>query len=240
MLAVTASPHPLEASPSDARPSRAEAEAAVRVLIRWAGDDPARPGLLDTPDRVLRSFDEAYSGYRQDPAEILAAASSEAHDQDMVIVRGIRFASRSDENMVPLIGDAMVAYVPAQHAVDAAAIGNAIDALSRRLQNPGTIAAGLAAALNEAIRPLGAAVFLRTVRVAAVMSGSAEAAMAVDSAFVGVLRMQGSWRARLGSLILEAPPIRIGPGGAGSTQLRSGPSRQAASRAHVQGGSDDR
>lgn len=155
----------------------------MRTLIRWAGDDPGRPGLLDTPDRVLRSFDEAYCGYGQDPRQLLEAASTDALDQDLVVVRGIRFASRSDENMVLLIGDALVAYLPARRTLEASALGAAVDVLSRRLQNPGALATLLVAAIDDSIRPLGAAVLIRSIRVAAKMSpGSTEASIMLDAA----------------------------------------------------------
>ncbi len=186
----------------------------MRTLIRWAGDDPGRPGLLDTPDRVLRSFDEAYSGYGQDPRRLLEASSTEALDQDLVVVRGIRFASRFDENMVPLIGDALVAYLPARRALDASALGAAVDVLSHRLQNPNAMATLLAAAIDDSIRPLGAVVLIRSVRVAAMMSpGSTEAAIKLDAAYTGTLRRPSPWHERLSSLIRKEPPIRIGPGG---------------------------
>ncbi|MCW5714686.1 MAG: GTP cyclohydrolase I [Bauldia sp.] len=209
---MTASAHPLEASRPDARPSRAEAEAAVRVLIRWAGDDPARPGLLDTPDRVLRSYDEAYAGYGRDPAQILEAACTGALDQDMIVVRGIRFASRSDQDMAPLVGDAMVAYIPGRRVVDADALGLAVDALSRRLQSPATMASLLASALDRSVRPVGAAVLLRTVRVAALMSRrSTEDAATLDAAYTGTLSTASPWHGRLASLIMKERPIRVGP-----------------------------
>lgn len=95
------------------RPSREEAEAAVRVLIRWAGDDPAREGLVDTPSRVIRSYEEFFAGYEQNPHDILARTFSEVQGYDeMIVLKDIRFESYCEHHMVPIIGRAHVAYLP--------------------------------------------------------------------------------------------------------------------------------
>lgn len=212
----------------------------MRVLIRWAGDDPDRPGLVDTPDRVLRSYDEAYAGYGQDPEQIMEAACTAALDQDMVVVRGIRFASRSDQDMVPLVGDAMVAYIPDRRAVDAAALGHAVDALALRLQSPGTMASVLAATLERSVRPVGAAVLVRSVRVAALMSRRPpKDAVALDAAYSGSLATPSHWHARLASLIMKEPPIRVGPFRGAATELPGGAWRVPQSRFMCRGDSDD-
>src|SRR5215208_869265 len=100
------------------RPSRDEAEAAVRTLIRWAGDDPNREGLLETPDRVVRSYDEFFSGYGKDPKEILAKTFSEVDGYDeMIVMNDIRFESHCEHHMVPIIGKAHIGYLPDKRVV---------------------------------------------------------------------------------------------------------------------------
>ena len=100
------------------RPSREEAEEAVRTLIRWAGDDPAREGLVGTPDRVVRSYEEFYSGYEEDPVEILKPTFEETDGYDeMVVLRDIRFESHCEHHMAPIIGRAHVAYLPTSRVV---------------------------------------------------------------------------------------------------------------------------
>src|SRR5690606_5244841 len=97
-----------------ARPSRAEAEAAVRTLIRWAGDDPDREGLVDTPERVVRTFEEVYAGYRENPADLLDSIFTDVGGyDDMVLVRDIPFHSHCEHHMVPFVGRAHIAYYPA-------------------------------------------------------------------------------------------------------------------------------
>ena len=101
-----------------ARPSRAEAEEAVRTLIRWAGDDPAREGLLGTPDRVVRAYEEFFEGYESDPVEILTRTFEEIAGYDeMVVLKDIRFESHCEHHMLPIIGRAHVAYLPDRRVV---------------------------------------------------------------------------------------------------------------------------
>ncbi|HTQ00038.1 MAG TPA: GTP cyclohydrolase I, partial [Casimicrobiaceae bacterium] len=117
-------------STSDAaRPSRADAIAAVRTLIRWAGDDPDREGLLETPDRVVRSYEEFFSGYDQDPREILAKTFAEVDGYDeMVVMNDIRFESHCEHHMVPIIGRAHVAYLPHRRVVGISKLARVVDA----------------------------------------------------------------------------------------------------------------
>ena len=100
------------------RPSRAEAEAAVRTLIRWAGDDPAREGLLDTPGRVVRSFEEFYTGYQLDPTDLLSRTFEETGGYDeLIVLREIRFESHCEHHMAPIIGRAHIGYLPRRRVV---------------------------------------------------------------------------------------------------------------------------
>lgn len=120
---------------TNGRPSREEAEAAVRVLLRWAGDDPQREGLLDTPARVVRSYEEFYAGYQVDPREILARTFSEVDGYDeMIVLKDIRFESYCEHHMVPIIGRAHVAYLPQHRVVGISKLARLVDAFAKRLQ----------------------------------------------------------------------------------------------------------
>src|SRR5271167_1903734 len=117
------------------RPSREEAEDAVRTLLRWAGDDPTREGLLGTPDRVVRSYEEFYSGYDEDPVEILKRTFEETDGYDeMVLLRDIRLESHCEHHMVPIIGKAHVAYLPGRRVVGISKLARIVEIYSHRLQ----------------------------------------------------------------------------------------------------------
>jgi GTP cyclohydrolase I len=117
------------------RPSRAEAEEAVRTLIRWSGDDPNREGLLGTPDRVVRSYEEFFSGYDTDPVEFLQRTFEETAGYDeMVILRDIRFESHCEHHMVPIIGRAHIAYLPNKRVVGISKLARVLETYSRRLK----------------------------------------------------------------------------------------------------------
>jgi GTP cyclohydrolase I len=143
------------------RPSREEAEAAVRVLIRWAGDDPAREGLVDTPSRVIRSYEEFFAGYSQDPREILARTFSEVQGYDeMIVLKDIRFESYCEHHMVPIIGRAHVAYLPRERVVGISKLARLVDAFAKRLQIQEKMTAQIADTLEEVLQPLGVGVIL--------------------------------------------------------------------------------
>ena len=110
------------------RPDIAEVEAAVRTLLRWAGDDPAREGLVDTPNRVARAYREFFSGYAQDPQAVLSATFEEAGDyDDMVLVRNIRFESHCEHHLVPIVGFAHIAYLPGKRVVGLSKLARVVD-----------------------------------------------------------------------------------------------------------------
>src|SRR3954471_8052296 len=117
------------------RPSRDEAEAAVRTLIRWAGDDPSREGLLGTPDRVVRSYEEFFAGYAIDPAQLLARTFEEVDGYDeMVLLRDIRFESYCEHHMVPIVGKVHIAYLPRHRVVGISKLARVIEVFAKRLQ----------------------------------------------------------------------------------------------------------
>src|SRR5579864_6784996 len=144
-----------------ARPTRAEAEAAVRVLLRWAGDDPEREGLIDTPSRVVRSYEEFYAGYQIDPREILARTFSEVDGYDeMIVLKDIRFESYCEHHMVPIIGRAHVAYLPGHRVVGISKLARLVDAFAKRLQIQEKMTVQIADALNTVLQPKGVGVIL--------------------------------------------------------------------------------
>jgi GTP cyclohydrolase I len=145
--------------PAPHRPSQAEAEEAVRTLIRWAGDDPAREGLLGTPERVVRSYLEFFSGYDSDPVEILQRTFEEIEGYDeMVVLRDIRFESHCEHHMAPIIGRAHVAYLPSSRVVGISKLARVIDVYSKRLQIQEKLTAQIANTINDVLRPKGVGV----------------------------------------------------------------------------------
>jgi GTP cyclohydrolase IA len=132
------------------RPTREEAEDAVRVLLRWAGDDPQREGLLDTPARVVRSYEEFFAGYSVDPRELLARTFSEVDGYDeMIVLKDIRFESYCEHHMVPIIGRAHVAYLPGRRVVGISKLARLVDAFAKRLQIQEKMTVQIADTLNE-------------------------------------------------------------------------------------------
>ena len=143
------------------RPSRQEAEEAVRVLLRWAGEDPTREGLLDTPARVARSYEEYFGGYEVDPVALLARTFSETDGYDeIVLLRDIRFESFCEHHMAPIIGRAHVAYLPRTRVVGISKLARVVDAYARRLQIQEKMTAQIANTLDEVLQPLGVAVVI--------------------------------------------------------------------------------
>lgn len=143
------------------RPTRSEAEEAVRTLIRWAGDDPSREGLLGTPDRVARSYGEFFSGYWQDPESILRTTFEETEGYDeMVVLRDIDYESHCEHHMVPIIGKAHVAYLPNNRVVGISKLARVVEAYAKRLQIQEKMTAQIANTINEVLAPKGVAVVI--------------------------------------------------------------------------------
>ena len=143
------------------RPTRAEAEDAVRVLLRWAGDDPTREGLLDTPGRVVRAYEEFFEGYSHDPREILARTFSEVDGYDeMIVLKDIRFESYCEHHMVPIIGRAHVAYLPEHRVVGISKLARLVDAFAKRLQIQEKMTVQIADTLFDVLQPKGVGVIL--------------------------------------------------------------------------------
>ena len=143
------------------RPSRDEAEAAVRTLLRWAGDDPAREGLVDTPKRVARAFEDWFSGYDQDPEAYLARTFEEvAGYDDMVILKDIRFESHCEHHLAPIIGRAHVGYLPTRRVVGISKLARVVEAFARRLQVQEKMNAQIAHCIQKVLEPKGVAVVI--------------------------------------------------------------------------------
>ncbi len=141
------------------RPTRAEAEAAVRTLIKWAGDDPSREGLIDTPKRVVKAYEEFFAGYRQNPESILARTFEEVEGyDDMVVLRGITVESHCEHHMVPVSGTAHVAYMPNGRVVGISKLARIVEVYARRLQTQETMTAQIASAIEKYLKPKGVAV----------------------------------------------------------------------------------
>lgn len=150
-----------EAGTPVARPTREEAEEAVRTLIRWAGDDPAREGLLDTPSRVVRSYDEFFAGYRTNPADILARTFSEVGGYDeMIVMNDIRFESHCEHHMAPIIGKVHIGYLPDQRVVGISKLARLVDVFAKRLQIQEKMTADIADTLQRVLQPRGVAVVI--------------------------------------------------------------------------------
>jgi len=142
-------------------PSRAEAEEAVRTLIRWAGDDPLREGLRDTPGRVVRAYEEFFSGYHEDPEEILRRTFEETDGYDeMVVLRDIRLESHCEHHMVAIIGKAHVAYLPGSRVIGISKLARVVEIYARRLQIQEKLTAQIANAIQDVLAPRGVAVVI--------------------------------------------------------------------------------
>lgn len=148
-------------APSD-RPDRAEVEAAIRTLIEWTGDDPDRDGLAETPSRVARAFEEYFSGYSQDPVEILQKTFEEIEGYDeMIALRAIRFESHCEHHMAPIIGQAWVAYVPNGRVVGISKLARVVEVYAKRLQIQEKMTAQIANTINDVLKPQGVGVIIK-------------------------------------------------------------------------------
>lgn len=143
------------------KPSKEEALNAVRTLISWAGDDPDREGLIETPDRVVRSYKEFFSGYDEDPEKVLGKTFEEVEGYDeVVIVRNIRVESHCEHHMVPIVGVAHVGYIPNKRVVGISKLARVVDIFGKRLQTQETMTALIADTIDRVLEPKGVAVVI--------------------------------------------------------------------------------
>jgi GTP cyclohydrolase I len=144
------------------KPTREEAEAAFRTIIRWAGDDPDRDGLHETPARVAKAFGEWFKGYREDPAQILKKTFEEIEGYDeMIILRGIPFESHCEHHLAPIIGKAWVAYVPDGRVVGISKLARVVVSYAKRLQIQEKMTAQIANVIQEVLNPQGVGVVIK-------------------------------------------------------------------------------
>jgi GTP cyclohydrolase IA len=195
---VRAAPQPV--SP---RPSRDEAEAAVRTLIAFAGDNPERDGLLDTPKRVVGAFEELYRGYTECPAEVLDRTFAEmgAYD-DFVLVRDIEFHSSCEHHMMPFFGRAHVAYTPVERVVGLSKLARLIDVYARRLQTQEHLTSQIATAIEEILKPRGVAVMMEAEHMCMSLRGVQKpGTMTVTTKFSGIFRDDPTQQVRFITLV---------------------------------------
>ncbi len=191
------------AAPLSARPSRAEAEAAVRVLVRWAGDDPDREGLRDTPKRVAKAYEELFAGYREDPAEILERTFEETADYGgMVLLRDIRVESFCEHHILPILGKAHIAYIPNGRVVGVSKLARTLEAYARRLQIQEKLTAQVARAIDDALKPKGVAVAIEAAHQCMTTRGVRKPGVAmVTKTMTGCFEEDGAPRREFLSLI---------------------------------------
>ncbi|MBI2717415.1 MAG: GTP cyclohydrolase I FolE [Rhizobiales bacterium] len=185
------------------RPSQEEAEAAVRTLLAWAGDDPAREGLLDTPRRVTSAFKEYFSGYGEDPVEALSRTFEEVGGyDDIVMLRDIEFSSHCEHHIAPFVGRAHVAYLPTKEVVGISKLARVVDIYARRLQTQETMTAQIAHCINNALAPRGVAVMLEAVHTCMSMRGIGKRNVAtITTQFLGEFRSNPVLQARFMELV---------------------------------------
>jgi GTP cyclohydrolase I len=188
------------------RPSREEAEAAVRTLIRWSGDDPAREGLLGTPDRVVRSYEEFFAGYDQDPRDMLQRTFEEVEGYDEVVaLRDIRLVSHCEHHMVPIIGRVHVGYLPDKRVVGISKLARVVDAFALRLQIQEKLTAQIANTLQEVLQPRGVAVVIEAAHQCMTTRGVQKSDVTmVTSRMLGAFRDNGETRREFLTMIGRA------------------------------------
>jgi len=195
------------------RPTRAEAEEAVRTLIRWAGDDPNREGMRDTPARVARAYEEWFAGYFEDPREYLKRTFEEVAGYDeIVLLRDIRFVSHCEHHMAPIIGRVHIGYLPRHRVVGISKLVRLVEVFARRFQVQEKMTAEIAACLDAVLKPHGVAVVVEGVHECMTTRGVQKPDVSmVTSRMLGVFRDQPSTREEF----LSAINLRGAPAGAG-------------------------
>ncbi|SCW89270.1 GTP cyclohydrolase I [Rhizobium mongolense subsp. loessense] len=185
------------------RPSQKEAEDAIRVLLRWAGDDPSREGLIDTPTRVAKAYRELFAGYEMDPEDVLGRTFEEvAGYDDMVLVKDIPFYSHCEHHMVPIIGKAHVAYMPDGKVLGLSKIARVVEIYGRRLQTQETMTAQIAKAIDDTLAPRGVAVMLEAEHMCMAMRGvQKQGSMTLTTTFTGIFKAEPAEQARFMSMV---------------------------------------
>ena len=183
--------------------SRADAEMAVRTLLKWAGDDPEREGLIDTPARVAKAYEEFFSGYDADPQQMLARTFEEVEGyDDIVLLQDIAFQSHCEHHVVPISGTAHIAYLPDDKVVGISKLARVLDAYARRLQTQETMTAQIASCINGALRPKGVAVIVKAQHQCMTSRGVNKPGVAmVTRTFTGVFKDDPTMETRLMNML---------------------------------------
>ena len=186
-----------------ARPTREAAEEAVRTLLRWAGDDPAREGLIDTPKRVARAYEEYFSGYGQDPYAILRRTFEETNGYDeMVVLRDIDFRSHCEHHVAPIVGRAHIGYLPNQRVVGISKLARAVDVYARRLQIQEKLTTEIADSIETVLQPRGVGVVIEAAHHCMTTRGvRKEGVLMVTSRMLGTFRSDPKTRREFLSMI---------------------------------------
>src|SRR5581483_5563087 len=192
------------------RPSRGEAEDAVRTLIRWAGDNPARPGMVGTPARVVRAYEEWFAGYDQDPREYLARTFDEIAGYDEIVaLRDIPFESHCEHHLAPIIGRAHVGYLPRKRVVGISKLARLVDVYARRFQIQEKMTAEIAACLDRVLNPFGVAVVIEAAHQCMTTRGVHKRGVTlVTSRMLGVFRRRFETRHEFLSSLNLRDPLR--------------------------------
>jgi GTP cyclohydrolase I len=187
------------------RPSRSEAEQAVRTLLAYVGDNPDREGLIDTPKRVISAFEELYSGYREDPVEVLDRTFAEMGTyDDLVLVKNIPFHSHCEHHMMPFYGKANVAYMPIERVVGLSKLARLIDVYARRLQTQEHLTSQVVTAIDEVLKPRGVAVMVEAEHMCMSLRGvEKHGASTVTTQFTGLFRDDSARQARFITLVRD-------------------------------------
>jgi len=185
------------------KPTQEEAEAAVRTLIRWAGDDPSREGLSDTPRRVAKAYKEFYKGYGENPHDILDRVFEEVEGyQDMVLVRDIPFYSHCEHHMVPFVGKAHIGYYPSKGVVGLSKLARIVDVYARRLQTQETMTAQIADVIEEALEPRGIAILVEAEHMCMSMRGvQKQGSSTMTSQYRGLFRNDPAEQVRFFTMV---------------------------------------
>ena len=192
-----------QAAGEGTRPTREEAEAAVRTLIRWAGDDPEREGLRGTPDRVVRSYEEYFAGMGEDPRDLLQRTFEEVEGYDeIVLLKDIGFESHCEHHMVPIIGSAHVAYLPDKRVVGISKLARVVEVYAKRLQIQEKMTAQVANTIAEVLQPLGVAVVIEATHQCMTTRGVHKPGVSmVTSCMLGAFRTNSDTRREFQSMV---------------------------------------
>ncbi len=185
------------------RPSRSEVEAAFRTIIRWTGDNPDRDGLIDTPARMSRAYEEYFRGYNEDPETILSKTFEETEGYDeMIALRGIRFESHCEHHIAPIIGRAWVAYIPNGRVVGISKLARIVEVYAKRLQIQEKMTAQIANAINTVLKPQGVGVIIKAEHYCMTARGIMKpGADLVTSRMLGIFRSNAATRQEFLSMI---------------------------------------